>query len=264
MDNVVEMKTSKEQREELKKAVNEIMPDSDSEKLDLLKLTPEEQNTASEYSGMRGQIKKILRVLRDDFNREHEIMKNSISDFQKSVVGKIEKLDKGYRSLYGGMMREVLIPIEGRLVIVDTGFAALRDYVADKLFVTYQSHHQFAGELIELRNAIKSIQTDIEILKGDKPVDRIHEVHPEMNQTKEEYIKGFRSDVEVIRGRIEKDLRERAKKQQEEVASGNKANSDIKNQGEEIQNGEEKSSKKEDIEEKTVEKDSEIKLQGQI
>ena len=209
------------------KAPPEMFPEMAKE----LEMTEEEEKEAPASAGVRGQLKKLMRTFKDEISRtvhgmndgySHtvDMLQKSMSNFQQSVVEKLGQLDKKFTQMYGGLVREVMIPLEGRLVIVDTGTKALLDYVADKLFTTYQSHHQFAGELIELRNAVKALQTQVETLKGEKPVDRVPEVHPEISQNREEYIKGFRSDVEKLRGQIETALREAARERMKAVAEG--------------------------------------------
>lgn len=259
-----------------------VAPDPEAKKNDFektdaeLELTEDEKVEAPASFGVRGQIKKLMRTFREDFSRVTARLEEAVkfltkqqNEFQHSVVTKLEQIDKKFMNLYRGLIREIMYPIDKRIVVCDTGIKALLDYVADKFFVTYQSHSQFAQELVALRNRVASLEHEVKLLKGEQSTAPEVEEHVPPSQERDAYINGFRSDVENLRANLEAELRRLAEEHQKKQAQGAQAPAqpeqqpvdENKSQGEEVKTDgkQEESGSKEEARKEETGKESEVK-----
>jgi len=105
-------------------------------------LTEEEIKALPLSVGIRGQIKKILRPWVDDQRASHRYMNTLKEDLVERLNNALNKMDKEYKGLYAGMMRQVLGPVDQKLANLDLYVSGMIETIACQFYLVYKTIDQ--------------------------------------------------------------------------------------------------------------------------
>jgi hypothetical protein len=157
-----------------------------------LELSEEEKQEAPASAGVRGQIKKILRVFKDDIynllnhedkviNQNIQLIQSSMANFQNNIVKKVEELDKKYMNLYSGLVRQVLIPIESTLFNTDTTLQATIEYFSKKLYAISKECESETEYIAKVKNEIETLRQSIDAKIKEEVLKKFNETNQNQN-----------------------------------------------------------------------------------
>jgi len=182
-----------------------------------LELTPEEAKNLTFASGIRGQIKKLLRPYKDD----QVAMRSFLNHFKTDIVDRLNKslnqMDREYKGLYAGMMKRVMGPVDQKLGNLDLYITALTDEVARKLHYLESKSTPEGANQEDFKGYFKSFQEII--------VKRAEVIHKEIQDKRN-------LEVKAQQKKAEEDSMKRAKKaKQKRDAKQETKNESPSNQG---------------------------------